>query len=970
MVYKWVRSKHFGCILTVLSKGVFMKKKLLLITAIFFLFIYAPVYGKGQQQTERGQSPSSVVTTSPLVTTASPIYWTGDGGKGIRLAVLEPVGKGLSANEQWMLSMIQSSITGDFQKFSAMTIIDRQNLEKILSEQKQSMSGNYSDDDYIRIGKLTNTRYILAGSITKTSSTFVLEFAITDAESGERKASYPPKATSPFALENLSVIKEATAELLQQLGVQLTNMGLKELNNTENIAQVKAETALAKGIEAQKQGTIVEALSYYIQANNYNTGLAEATSRMNILTANITSGNIGQDTRNDIAWRKDWVARLQETETFFSNSIKAPQPFYIVYSTDIKRGKIDYQKETTELSVWMGFYPDYIWAEQINEVVNAVKKGLQTAGRSEVWGIDWPAKSINTPSPFINQTKNLTSTVVVEIINSEGKSIGKQTVKSPYGFEIKNTVITPLWQWEGDVSFSSVNANLITDKLEIRITAIDGIAAENAARQKNISIMPLTEWESMLRKQPTIKQKIETEYYYNCGNAYLKEGDYDNAIACYTQAIKINPNYVDAYFNRGSIYYEKGDYDKAIADYTQTTKIDPNAADAYCARGNAYYIKSDYDRAIADYTQAIKLDPNWSYAYNVRANAYHGKQDYDRAFADYDKVIKLNPNDASAYKNRGDAYYYWKDDYDRAIADYTQAIRINPNYNDAYYGRAAVYYDKKNYDRAFADYSQVIKLNPNDADAYKNRGARYYDKEDYDRAIVDYTQVIRIAPNDSFAYYMRGSAYYKKKNYDKAIADFTQAIKIDPNDTIAYSSRGDAYYDKKDYDRAIADFTQAIQIPPIEFYDHRGYAYYRRGNVYCEKNDYDKAIADFTEAIQIDSDYADAYYARGNAYLEDKYYDLAIADYTQSIRINPNDADAYYNRGYAYSETKQYDMAIADYNQYIKLDPNYSMAYNNRGVAYKNKGDKNRAIADYETALRLDPNNTAAKNNLKNLRGY
>jgi TolB-like protein len=236
---------------------------------VFLLLLPLLCMAKGTRESEppKQQTPQQTAVQARQAA----VYWNGDGGKGIRLAVLEPTGKGLSVSEQWLLSMIQSSITGDFQKYSAMTIIDRQNPEKILGEQKQSVSGNYSEHDYIRIGKLTNARYILTGSVTKTSSAFMPEFAVTDVESGERKASYPPKAVSPSMLENLSAVKEATAELLRQLGVQLTNAGLQELNSTANTAQVKAETALAKGIEAQKQGTTVEALSYFMQASNYNS---------------------------------------------------------------------------------------------------------------------------------------------------------------------------------------------------------------------------------------------------------------------------------------------------------------------------------------------------------------------------------------------------------------------------------------------------------------------------------------------------------------------------------------------------------------------------------------------------------------------------------------------------------------------------------------------------------------------------
>ncbi|MDR2582002.1 MAG: hypothetical protein LBC75_00800, partial [Fibromonadaceae bacterium] len=56
----------------------------------------------------------------------------------MKLAVLEPGGKGLSKDEQWMLPLIQSSIAADFNKYSSITIIDRQNLEAIMAEWKHS----------------------------------------------------------------------------------------------------------------------------------------------------------------------------------------------------------------------------------------------------------------------------------------------------------------------------------------------------------------------------------------------------------------------------------------------------------------------------------------------------------------------------------------------------------------------------------------------------------------------------------------------------------------------------------------------------------------------------------------------------------------------------------------------------------------------------------------------------------------
>ena len=54
----------------------------------------------------------------------------------------------------------------------------------------------------------------------------------------------------------------------------------------------------------------------------------------------------------------------------------------------------------------------------------------------------------------------------------------------------------------------------------------------------------------------------------NRANAHRVKGDNDRAIADYTDAIRLDPNFVTAYYNRGVTYRAKGDSDRAIADYT------------------------------------------------------------------------------------------------------------------------------------------------------------------------------------------------------------------------------------------------------------------------------------------------------------------------------------------------------------------------------------------------------------------
>jgi tetratricopeptide (TPR) repeat protein len=217
------------------------------------------------------------------------------------------------------------------------------------------------------------------------------------------------------------------------------------------------------------------------------------------------------------------------------------------------------------------------------------------------------------------------------------------------------------------------------------------------------------------------------ETFYKRGVEQYEKKEYDQAIAAFTEAVRLYPQYNMAYNYRGLTYYKKGDYDAAITDYAEAIRIDPKYAWAYCSRGDAYYAQKDYDAAIIDYTKAVELNSKYAYAYYSRGMAYYYKKDYDAAIKDHTEAIRLDPKYDAAYYWRGNAYYQ-KDDYDAAITDYTESIRLDPEYA-AYYMRGNAYYAKGNYDQAIADYDESLKINPNYVNAKNNRQNAVYAKE-------------------------------------------------------------------------------------------------------------------------------------------------------------------------------------------------------------------------------------------------
>jgi tetratricopeptide (TPR) repeat protein len=136
-------------------------------------------------------------------------------------------------------------------------------------------------------------------------------------------------------------------------------------------------------------------------------------------------------------------------------------------------------------------------------------------------------------------------------------------------------------------------------------------------------------------------QKIEsqTAVHYFKGISYAIQGQYDQAISQYNQAIAINPTFASAYFSRGVAYAQsRGQYDQALSDFSKAIEISPQFAKAYKDRGFAYYKKGQYDQAITDYSKAIEINPRFADAYFNRAVAYYSKGEYEKAWDDVHKV--------------------------------------------------------------------------------------------------------------------------------------------------------------------------------------------------------------------------------------------------------------------------------------------------------------------------------------------
>jgi len=201
----------------------------------------------------------------------------------------------------------------------------------------------------------------------------------------------------------------------------------------------------------------------------------------------------------------------------------------------------------------------------------------------------------------------------------------------------------------------------------------------------------------------------------NYGVALEQRGRIDEAEAQYREALRHNPQYVQALLCLGSLLSKQGRADEAIACFDKAFQLDPNCGNAaiYNNLGAAHAKRGDFAAAVAQYQKALILNPSAAMALNNLGAAYYSQGRMNEAVECFQRGVETNPQSADAHCNLANALAALRRDAE-AESEYRKALALNPQHADAGFFLGMVLERRGNPREALALWNEQLRTRPND----------------------------------------------------------------------------------------------------------------------------------------------------------------------------------------------------------------------------------------------------------------
>ncbi|XP_075803800.1 tetratricopeptide repeat protein 6 isoform X1 [Microtus pennsylvanicus] len=460
-------------------------------------------------------------------------------------------------------------------------------------------------------------------------------------------------------------------------------------------------------------------------------------------------------------------------------------------------------------------------------------------------------------------------------------------------------------------------------------------------------------------------ERTATLAYVNIGLIYLFHLDnYTEAFWRFSEAIRIDPLYIQSYICRAETYYKLHKLKRAVYELSRAIHFQPDAIQLYIIRGQYLLMMKRYDLAKSTIYQVAEMNKGLIELTPIQqALIYSFCENHEKAISILEGVT-VNRPEISTFALLAKAQMKAKK-IKEAVRIFKKALEMFSSSDkgpkatavlaECLYNLGLCYMEEGNLQMAFDSFTKSVKANPDFAEAFYHRGICKV-KLNKDNSILDFNRAITLNPKHYQAYLSRVAYYGLKGRYSKAILNCNEAIRLYPESVRAYICRGVLKYYNRNYKLAITDLTIAVNM------DKNSYtAFYNRALCYTKINEHEMALRDYGIVLLLDSGEGIAlntYINRGLIYTQLKQYGFALEDFKQAALISETNVSLFQATAMCHYRIKEFEGAVDFFTRAIKINTCFLDAYIGRGNTYMEFGQDEalkQAQKDFLKALHIDP---------------
>lgn len=231
-----------------------------------------------------------------------------------------------------------------------------------------------------------------------------------------------------------------------------------------------------------------------------------------------------------------------------------------------------------------------------------------------------------------------------------------------------------------DAHFELGSARFATGQIEKAIDELTA-AAESAPDRADISYKLAMarqfspNYRPNRRNRPSDRVDVVTNPELNY--RLLASGRIGEAIQQALQAIAMEPTSAQLHYQLGSLYKSAGDTKQAETEFREAMKIEPDHLDALEQLVHLYASRRDFQGAAPFVDRWAELAPDNPAPHFFRALRSMRNKDFDSALAALDTVANLDPSNTEVMNYKGIVLAQF-DRFEESAAQFSRAIALNP----------------------------------------------------------------------------------------------------------------------------------------------------------------------------------------------------------------------------------------------------------------------------------------------------